>query len=46
MTLIGQDVYHPPIELHNQQLLNPEYRSVAAAQVTSHVAARGSGTRT
>ncbi|XP_037080752.1 NAD kinase 2, mitochondrial-like isoform X2 [Pollicipes pollicipes] len=26
MTLIGQDVYKPPVELHNQQLLNPEYR--------------------
>ncbi|XP_037079021.1 probable deoxyhypusine synthase [Pollicipes pollicipes] len=40
MTLIGQDVYKPPVELHNQQLLNPEYRVAPHPRRFQQLAAR------
>lgn len=29
VTLIGENIFRPPVELHDQQLLHPEYRYIS-----------------
>ena len=36
ITLIGDNIYEPPVELHDQQLQHPEYRFMDCLQELQH----------